>query len=588
MAFPFSTHSVKDSEAVINSPVFWVGQGFELEIDEMHQLSRRDGTDWILGDTTPVDLAKIYTEEDLLANTFYIFLLLVMFTIILGGVFFAAREYSLSFRNSQNLSDVINSIEQEQHQQQQQPSYHLTNHVTEKMEPPSTCCLKEDIPQEGAPDETYSEDSGSISPSIKISTKVFDNLDLKNIPPLSPLHLKPEKKPYEFDRLLVVKPDLTSGEFTGGSITKYLNNEFTPIQIPSSKKITYNFNELYSIQDDVCQSFKAHDLKIYKEFGLLELLKGRLEVPRTEFATIYEADKCINEYKAMALNESSTNSTPNIFRSISLVSILSIGTTSPDNPNYYLTSFNVLIQSMVDSGDIFNLLDESGDLTRHLLMCMVLTYCWNQWKYRTRDNSKIEETFTRWNSTPNVVNQNTIFRVVCNLELGMHALKNRDQEFKLQLLLKHICNESNCNDYLGYIPMIAKAVNISTGVATKVTFYEMVFRIVKKHHRCCMRIYIEDTRTDLKSLIQHGIWHRNDARICEQANRIYYFLTLQGYEINSWIEEVERGKTLVPSAAEIEEEFGIMKKSVTPGSWSTNKEEPTLTRSPSLRQFGYH
>ena len=114
--------------------------------------------------------------------------------------------------------------------------------------------------------------------------------------------------------------------------------------------------------------------------------------------------------------------------------------------------------------------------------------------------------FSNWNLPhPIVQTRNTIFKILCNLQLGLDTIfaeskeMENDNELKLGLVIRESINHSVCNDYIGYVPMIAQAIDISNIDRNKFFFYEILKLLIVKHGNCCMKEYIQESNIELKT-----------------------------------------------------------------------------------------
>lgn len=562
------------------------------------------------------DLTESYSEEELLANTLYIFLLLVVFSLILGCILFGIREYTLSKHQVIQEAEIDDTI------------YPL---------PPVFIPAQALGRKKDSPDSTVDDtlNSGSISPSLPI-------LHEKN---MGAKFRGNEKLNSPLAKIDVIQSEDTPNEFIRGSLSKYLNDKFSSTE-PSpdqqddkknkSDKIVYSISQIHEMEQLEPQSSpepladeEDTDYRIYNA------LRYSNFIPPTIFQSAYFADREINEALFLLLHNTTSGMIGGLLvqeelftKAMSLLTVVSIGFTSIGNPNYFLNSFSELVVTLIDSGNIFNLVEEIiSVLLQQEFISMILIYFWSNWVHRSGVlklsqmlRTQVKAQLKQWKMTePDLITSPLILRALINLELGFHGLRKINEKHKQIFieknrdLLKFICKDTRCNDYLGFLPLISQAIGVTKISENLLIFYDLALEIITQHGKCCMPMYITDPTSGLKELVQHGLWIQHHFTVCERANNIYYTLKEQGYkEVETWMEEVHRGRTYVSSSVvefeklgdkDTKEEKKRERKIATPGSWTFEeahgeeakeingyeKEERRheIQRSPSLRRYGY-
>ncbi|CAH2350389.1 hypothetical protein CLIB1423_01S08988 [[Candida] railenensis] len=586
---------------------FWEGNGYKIQAKKravQHDMF-----------SSSSDLTDSYSEEELLANTLYIFLLLVVFSIILGCTLFGIREYALSKPPSTHDAGIEDTF------------YPLPPVFI----PAQASCTKKDSPDSNV-DDTMN--SGSISPSLPILHEKNRVANYRsNAQPITPLA-----------RIDIIQSEETTNEFIRGSLSKYLNEKFSstePSPVPeedkkqnNNSKIVYSIRQMHEIRQSQSRSSSSAE-NGEADYRIYSTLRYSSFIPPSVFQSAYTADRQINEASFLLLHTTASDMISGIsirdevfIKTMSVLNVVSIGFTSIGNPNYFLNSFSELVVTLIDTGNIFNLVEEIVSVPlQQEFISMVLIYFWSNWVYRSgvsklsqRLRTQVEVQLHQWKMTePDLIAPPSILRALLNLELGFHGLRKIDDKYKRTLteknreLLKFICKDARCNDYLGFLPLISQAIGVTKISENLLIFYDLALEIITQHGKCCMSMYITDTTSGLKELVQHGLWIQHHYTVCERANSIYYTLKEQGYkEVESWMEEVHRGRTYVSSSVVEFEKLGIKdtreekkreRKVATPGSWTFEeahgektqelngyeKEERghEIQRSPSLRRYGY-
>ncbi|RCK58054.1 hypothetical protein Cantr_06930 [Candida viswanathii] len=272
------------------------------------------------------------------------------------------------------------------------------------------------------------------------------------------------------------------------------------------------------------------------------LLSCPVGFPQTSFENAWKASKDIREAENVILT---TNC--KVSRVLLLVQILSIGKSKDllDNPNIFLEAFNDCIENLVDMGYVFTFFSESSVVLKLLLMENLLTYCWSHYRFHDLESKSkhIKIQFGKWNLPhPIVQTRNTIFKILCNLQLGLNTScisttteqAEIENGLKLGLVIREVINHSVCNDYIGYMPMIAQAIDISTVDRNKFFFYEILKLLIAKHGNCCMGEYIQESNIELKTLVQYGMTTNQIPIINDKVKEILEMLIKIDGKIISW------------------------------------------------------
>ncbi|CCE81678.1 Piso0_002341 [Millerozyma farinosa CBS 7064] len=553
------------------------------------------------------------SDEKLLANALYIFIILVFFTIVIAVVAFGVREFYLSTRektrsalgiDQRDVKDVYESTETSVTGESVSVEANETVAARKErnsLEKPSgqnlvqdgDCC-ESGVPSEDnispsvvqEPDSypcSESDDPGphpwgplssSYTQSLTIRASNLSSDESATTKP-TPVENKPQlrdnpkrhdrnkEQPDVFGRIDVLSGGLSSPELADGSINRFLHSGFTEESFnqydrkPRSAKKIYTIRELNRLKDSARPTqILNNDLSKFVRVKMSDIMRFSIPFPQTNFDSAWQADKLINEVRSiLACDRYHSNTFAT--RQTALVTALSIGASNKllDNPNYFLSTFNDFIETIVDTGAIFDILDDTNRYCQILLIEMIIMYCWSHWNFKKKSTETVQHKLSSWKiNEPLIQKRSTIFRFLCNIELGIHAVQNLEYktrleaELKTQALLKDAAKSSFCNDYLSFIPMLAQGVDISKRASVKHLFYDVLFLLVQKHCSCCMKEYLSDDEIDLKALVQHGLWQKNDQSICNKAKDIFKYLILRNPSIQSWWTEISGGEKYVSSA----------------------------------------
>ncbi|KAI5956788.1 hypothetical protein KGF54_000405 [Candida jiufengensis] len=323
--------------------------------------------------------------------------------------------------------------------------------------------------------------------------------------------------------------------FSEKSITKYRKNFNNPTII--SKDHYYNnkftIEELMKSNQPQLNSIDFQNLITLgmQKIQVSQLLNCSIIIPKLRFSNAWQACNKIEEIR-ITLFESNDKFT----KIFGLLQLSSIGKHDLvfDNPNIFLTSFNEFIEELIDSCIIFELFTLCNNWLQLLIIEFFLMYCWSHAKYQDSDSKCkiIKQQFIKWNlSKPTIQNKFLIFRILCNLYLGIKSLTTikflKENEIKLCIVLKDFIKHSLCNDYIHYLPMLIKAIDVSNNQEKlKIFFYEMIKILILKHKKCCMNEYLNNLNNfEFEKIIQYDLQqHLPSSLIYKKANEIYKIL----------------------------------------------------------------
>ncbi|KAG2731274.1 hypothetical protein G9P44_005690 [Scheffersomyces stipitis] len=546
-----------------------------------------------------LEQVREYSEQDLLANMIYIFLLLVFATVVLGAVSFGVREYYLSMKSKlDTATSPFTPQAEDEIWNARNDQIQTTPALPESNAPSSN--LKQ-LPMESEESQNRLSENSLASGFTHFTENRVQSQKNHTIEETESSNQGLSgslEQVTELEKIQIFRDDIESPglkHFMSADISKGENllSEKDSPQEPSppppppptrvrtksktNKKTTYSISHLLSLNNDISTKYLTHRLKS-RSIKMSKILRYSADIPATEFETAWNANKSVNDARAkLEMNEagdsdfetdsdagSDYGDKNKCTGCIAVLQLLSIGVSDPilGNPNYFLPAFNDLIEHLIDTGQVFQVLVYSvRSHSQLLLLEMMLIYCWSHWNYRSNDSSAIQRQFQKWNLVEPVVrSRDTIFRYLCNLQLGLAANYTEislsstpsfinEGEFRIHLLLREAV-KSFCNDYMQFIPMIAQAVDVAQLHNTKVLFYDLLHVLLQKHSQCCMAEYLSEDNTDLKALVQHGLWHKHNHRLHKYSYRILHFLLEQGDHnlVESWERQVEGGKLYVPSA----------------------------------------
>ncbi|ODQ81758.1 hypothetical protein BABINDRAFT_165281 [Babjeviella inositovora NRRL Y-12698] len=552
---------------------FFSGSGFKLDAYEAPPLDRRTLPGIPNNEYRDISLLQevTYTQEDLLLNALYMFLILVCSAIVVGGLSFGISEYAYMLMNKSKST------------------------TSAKLRADNTWSIGSAVS-----DKAQLNTNNGISKLGEHAYPTVNHRPEKVTPPCP---------------IILNQPD---GASRNGAIdiietSPPFNDCYSIVQLMDSEEVhvnrRYKMKELVELEPEGPQLHYKNIGGGLEQIPVEEALRVTTAFPLTRFSSPWHAEKTISEVRMVLMNSKVPAIAPHdcITKKIYLTQLISIGVSNTlfDNANVFVASYSDLIEHIVDTGAVFDLLEEAKSQVAVSLVEVILQYCWAHWNFRAAlpaCQRIVTEFEQQKQSGPFVQPASAILRFLCNLELGLYSGTRLEVgtlevcESKIVAVCREICQRARCNDYLSFMPMIAQAVDICERKASKLLFYELLETVVRLHCDCCMLDYVGEDKTDLKALIQHGLWVKNDPEICKKAEQIHCFLVQKYPQTMKWWKEVEGGRLFAASACPEATTNPKKPKALTPGSWnsapgksegeeSEEKLKPEMKRSPSIRNF---
>lgn len=385
-------------------------------------------------------------------------------------------------------------------------------------------------------------------------------------------------------RLKMITND-NSPIFNQSLISNYITREDSKKYRKSDCKKKYKYTLLNLCEIDMNQAKNTPDitLKQNQNVDFLNIAKFSITIPMVTFNSALEANKTIKNVRKILFD----NKSDSISKSLQLLLILGIGASYNflDNPNYFISIFNDFIESIVDSGIVFHLLKYVNINIQKMFIDMIITYVWSHWVFKHQKNFFIYDKFKKWKLyEPTVQNHETLFRLICNMELGIFSVKNMDKKLKLQSEIKINCLmrecilNSYCNEYISFIPMLLQAIRFVKFYSIKSFFYEFLFIIIQCHHECCMKSYLNDPKTDLVNILLLGLADTKNTKVFKKSTKIHLFLSKKYFHLKDLLKHQNSTKSnvLIQNSPKFfvlkelhdEQKTNIQSRPITPGSWN--------------------
>ncbi|KAH3688859.1 hypothetical protein WICPIJ_000165 [Wickerhamomyces pijperi] len=512
-------------------------------------------------DTTVHNMEPVvHTQYDALIDAMTWFLLILTVFVILTAILFGIREYSFAMRRrkKQLISDsnwsTDNSVEIPLHE-----------------------AIKSSIMTPGGEYNLNSHKHAANRAYPELSKKNLADADsgLSNIP--NRAEYDPESSgtkynsdvtPFEpFAPIEVVKisSDLTpltaddyamTAALRSDSIKRRNRYDLKPRKIYSIKEILAmkptEYNGVPLVKSEV-----LGDLKIT---SVGQAVRLSFPIQNINFDGAWAAENEISDVAILLTNELSGN-VPGlkVYKKLALFKFIAIGanSTSLQNPNIFLPNFNSTMDSLIDKGFIFDILDDTNIYKVRELIDMVMQYCYAHWFYQqggsTKSNS-LRKQFKRWKfNGPNVQPHHAIFRYLTNMSLGLRTVTTADADTltlannKITFLMLHLIEHSDCHDYIGITPLLSQAIEFSESEESQILFYRCLYWMIDKHSACCMDHDFFTGRGLLKGLVQSGLYYLNPRPIRKYTSDVLSILTRLDPQYQTWSDEVRGGKIILPS-----------------------------------------
>lgn len=513
----------------------------------------------------------IHTQYEALVDALRIFLLVLTVYVLLTALLFGIREYSFAMKNrkKQMMSDI-------QWCADQTVEIPLNSVLGSNLISPVGEC---DLDGQKHVNRAYpdikkknpSEPNSCLSNFSKVSGEQNGRYNTKSTSDATPFE--------PFAPIEVVK---ISSEFTSGSIDEFgLITLSSASMMRGKKKKNTRSRTIYSIKEIMALKPVEYegiplvrsetpggydnDLTVNCVRQLTRLsfpLRNRdFEGPRVAENEI--SDVCLN-----MTNEIPTKGPVLKFsKKLATFKFIAIGvnSTTLQNPNVFLQSFSNTMDGLIDSGTLFDILDDVNAYNARLLVDVIIQYCYSHWFYDSfseASRSLLFVQFMRWpmKHGPIVQQRDVILRYLVNMSLGMHTVSNLDEDTmklaknKIQMMMVHCIENTNCYDHIGITPLLSQGIGFSENNESRILFYRSLYCLIKKHAHCCMDRDFFTGRGLLKRLVQSGLYYLNPHPIRRYASDILSILVDMDFEFQSWSNEVKGGKMSLPTKPRLSRE----------------------------------
>ncbi|KAH3674848.1 hypothetical protein WICMUC_003051 [Wickerhamomyces mucosus] len=353
-------------------------------------------------------------------------------------------------------------------------------------------------------------------------------------------------------------------------------------EIMSLNPATLNNSKITSLKDkkitiDSINTFRAFPIKAI-EFENLEDAERELK----QIMLFIGLGDCLGKF----------NNSDNVTKKLFIIKFIAIGasSTSLKNPNVFLEQFNYMVSELIDTGILFDILNEVNFFCATMLIETILQYCYAHWACGLPDNSQtiiLRNRFSKWSVSPLVQPYSFVFRFLVNLQLGIHTVTSFSEThldlylYKISLLLDYSVTGCKCDDYSGIIKIILQAIEFSENNEGQIFFYNLLYGLVKKHSNCCAYEEFSNNKSMLKVLIRKSLTIETNEDIRNYAAKLYDELQMKNKEVQLWWDqEINRDKIIIPNSEKktskmlvginSDSHFNLTETSIdTPGSWKS-------------------
>lgn len=460
------------------------------------------------GDRSASSLSFAQQQDEVLVNAGYIFIALVLTAFVTGGLAFGMREYMLSFRKKPHSAGNLEWGAEDP----------VPRHVRASVSLPAPGAQMHEIVSEDKPLGL------SLPPSLFLEG---DNT-----------------------RLAVVYDELWLPGLAGAVLEEKVAEERQSQKARvRQSKVVYTPERAFDIGDRVRHVMLAqNDVSRLKKrpVRLSRLFRYSAVLPHQAFSTVWQAEKAFTQVReTLAQAEKGTDAAT---ISVSILRMVSFGVSYVplDNPNCFLRIFNELVEGLVDNGVLFSLLENdklADPLYRMAVSDMVLVYCWLHWIFKSHPRrAHIQQQFADWNASEPVVQSHaTIFRLLCNILLGLNTLADPTRgphEFRVQVLFREIAKSTQCYDHLALVPVVVEAIGLASTDYLKALFYDVLHMVVRTHGGCCMADYIGES-VPLRTVVQRGLRQRGGT-VGKRAKVLFEELKVRCPSLGDWLQVARR------------------------------------------------
>lgn len=461
-----------------------------------------------------------YTKYDGLLEALYIFGALLFGFLIITGITFGLREYTFSLKKRRRLFSAGSAWTANSGISLRGATERITHEaIIQQVRNPAYPSLKHHL------SKAQQNKTELFSPS---ANSEFDEAQFTDARETARQYLEQDQQ-IEFTPLEVVQD---SPVYSSNSLDEFLSDNDLLKTSNANKKI-YSIRELYSLKPAEYHGRPLSGMEFLEIQNVSQATKLSIPLEQVMFQSAWTAEKTLTEISLFLTDEMIPRQPINdtSTRKIAILRFIAIAANSHTfkNPNVFLTPLTRTMDSLIDTGMIFDILSDTNPYMFKSLIEVILQYCYAHWHFPlTSSDSLIHCQFARWKmNLPVIQPHHVIFRYLANLELGIYSTAKmnvesvKSSESKIVTMLIYFTENAHCNDYMGFIPLIAQAVDYSERVYCQTLFYDLLHTLVKNHSNCCMEEYLKDDRSELKSIIQCGFWIKNDPAIRQLTEKIH-------------------------------------------------------------------
>jgi len=463
-------------------------------------------------------------EEQVLVNAVPIFLLLVLSGISLGFVSFAVREFVLSkrLRRFNPTSSTLRENEWASQTQEETPEPYANSEFV--------------IPQT----RVYSLTSDEI-----VNLKL---VDCKNtFAAKSSAFVSDEESNY-FSRIRVLEEGITSSGILDKSPNTTQGEELFG-------KLRYSTEQLFAIS-----------LTVQKPSVFLRC------IPITEILKSEEIEKKLTQIQTIVLAKREKSCS----RQLYLLMLVSLTRNPAINVVEHFVNF---IETLIYGRSFYKIYSNCILKLQVLLLNMLNNFFIYQWNSETRNSLQIPVKSQIWESiTPYVLNKKKLLQLITHYFCIMGTLHHDFGSYwgsYAHTLLKNTIRELHCSEFRDSLPVICLFLAKNGESNIKLEMYTQIKALIEEHYLCCLKDSIT-TNSDLKRIIQHGIYCRQDNGIKECSQEMIKFLCSRNKDIGNWLMEINNSSTYVSpvfaaTEGRYEEESIYIKRPITPGAWNIHE-----------------
>lgn len=163
---------------------------------------------------------------------------------------------------------------------------------------------------------------------------------------------------------------------------------------------------------------------------------------------------------------------------------------------------------------------------------------------------------------PVVLDQPSVFRLLCNLYLGSPAMATSVRPallLKLSAVLRDCASRTACLQFRALVPILGRAVTATQRGSIKAVFYDVLIELVQPHVLCCVAPQdVFSPTSEIQALVLQGLWVEQPDAVRERSAKMAALLAQKFPAVGLWSKPLHHAPLGGPLAG-----------TFAPGTWNT-------------------